>query len=148
MAHKGAAFLDIISPCVAFNNHAGSTKSYDYVREHNDAVNRLDFIASRAPITADLLPGETQDLRMHDGRMIRLRKLNEDYDPTDRVAAIGFLESRRAAGEVVTGLLYLDEESVDLHDALQTVPVPLNALMDAELVPGNEALAGVNASLR
>jgi 2-oxoglutarate/2-oxoacid ferredoxin oxidoreductase subunit beta len=148
VAHRGAAFIDVISPCVAFNNHPGSTKSYDYVREHNDAVNRLDFIASRAPITADLAPGETQDLRMHDGRMIRLRKLNEDYDPTDRVAAIGFLESRRAAGEVVTGLLYLDEESVDLHDALQTVPVPLNTLMDAELVPGNEALAGVNASLR
>ncbi len=148
VAHRGAAFIDVISPCVAFNNHPGSTKSYDYVREHNDAVNRLDFVSSREAMTAEIEPGQTQDLRMHDGRTIQLRKLGEDYDPTDRVASIGFLEARRAEGEVVTGLLYIDEESADLHDALQTVPGPLNALMDAELVPGNAALAGVNASLR
>jgi 2-oxoglutarate/2-oxoacid ferredoxin oxidoreductase subunit beta len=148
VAHRGAAFIDVISPCVAFNNHPGSTKSYDYVREHNDAVNRLDFISSREAMTAEIEPGQTQDLRMHDGRTIRLRKVGEDYDPTDRVASIGFLEARRAVGEVVTGLLYIDEQSADLHDALQTVPMPLNALMDAELVPGNAALAGVNASLR
>ncbi len=148
VAHRGAAFIDVISPCVAFNNHAGSTKSYDYVREHNDAVNRLDFITSREAMTAEFEPGQTQDLRMHDGRVIRLRKLGEDYDPTDRVASIGFLEARRAVGEVVTGLLYLDEDSIDLHDALQTVPGPLNALSDSDLVPGHAALAGVNASLR
>ncbi|MEP7329732.1 MAG: 2-oxoacid:ferredoxin oxidoreductase subunit beta [Betaproteobacteria bacterium] len=146
--HRGAAFIDVISPCVAFNNHAGSTKSYDYVREHNDAVNRLDFIPTREPMTADYAPGTVQVIPMHDGRFIQLRKLNNDYDPTDRVAAVGFLESRRAAGEVVTGLLYIHEESTDLHDALNTVPMPLNALTDADLIPGNSALAGVNASLR
>ena len=146
--HRGAAFIDVISPCVAFNNHAGSTKSYDYVREHNDAVNRLDFISSREAMTAEYAPGTVQVLHLHDGRTVQLRKLNDDYDPTDRVAAVGFLEARRAVGEVVTGLLYIDEQSTDLHDSLHTVAMPLNALQDAELVPGNAALAGVNASLR
>ena len=146
--HRGAAFIDVISPCVAFNNHAGSTKSYDYVREHNDAVNRLDFISSREAMTAEYAPGTVQVLHLHDGRTVQLRKLNDDYDPTDRVAAVGFLEARRAVGEVVTGLLYIDEQSTDLHDSLHTVAMPLNALQDADLVPGNAALAGVNASLR
>ena len=146
--HRGAAFIDVISPCVAFNNHAGSTKSYDYVREHNDAVNRLDFISSREAMTAEYAPGTVQALHLHDGRTVQLRKLNDDYDPTDRVSAIGFLEARRAMGEVVTGLLYIDEQSTDLHDSLHTVAMPLNALQDADLVPGNAALAGVNASLR
>jgi 2-oxoglutarate/2-oxoacid ferredoxin oxidoreductase subunit beta len=146
--HRGAALIDIVSPCVAFNNHVGSTKSYDYVREHNDAVNRLDFISSRDEITTDYEPGETRDVLMHDGDTIRLRKLNGDYEPTDKVSAMAFLEAHRAAGEVVTGLLYLHPDSTDLHDALETVATPLNALSDAELVPGNAALAAVNASLR
>jgi 2-oxoglutarate ferredoxin oxidoreductase subunit beta len=85
---------------------------------------------------------------MHDGGTIRLRKLNDDYDATDKVSAMAFLEARRAAGEVVTGLLYLHPDSTDLHDALETVAVPLNSLSDADLVPGNAVLSKVNASLR
>jgi 2-oxoglutarate ferredoxin oxidoreductase subunit beta len=146
--HRGAAFIDVLSPCVAFNNHAGSTKSYDYVREHNDAVNRLDFISSRDEITTSYAPGETRSVTLHDGGTVRLHKLNTDYDPSDRVGAMSFIESRRAAGEVVTGLLYLHPDSTDMHDALETVAAPLNALTDADLVPGNGALAAVNASLR
>jgi 2-oxoglutarate ferredoxin oxidoreductase subunit beta len=146
--HRGAAFIDVISPCVAFNNHAGSTKSYDYVREHNDAVNRLDFISTRDEITTDQPPGTTQDVVLHDGGSIRLHKLHEDYDPTDKVSALAFLERHRAAGEVVTGLLYVHPESRDMHDALQTVSTPLNRLADAELVPGSAALAALNRSLR
>jgi 2-oxoglutarate ferredoxin oxidoreductase subunit beta len=146
--HQGAAFIDVVSPCVAFNNHAGSTKSYDYVREHNEAVNRLDFISSRDEITTSYAPGERQDVRLHDGSMVRLRKLHEDYDPTDKVGAMNYLMSRQAMGEVVTGLLYLRPDSGDLHDALETVDVPLNALTDADLVPGDAALEAVNASLR
>ena len=146
--HRGAAFIDVVSPCVAFNNHAGSTKSYDYVREHNDAVNRLDFISSRDEITTSYAPGETRSVTLHDGGTVRLHKLNTDYDPSDRVGAMSFIESRRAAGEVVTGLLYLHPDSTDMHDALETVAAPLNALTDADLVPGNGALAAVNASLR
>jgi 2-oxoglutarate ferredoxin oxidoreductase subunit beta len=146
--HRGAAFIDVISPCVAFNNHPGSTKSYDYVREHNEAVNRLDFIASRPEITAAYPPGEARDVLLHDGGSVRLRKLHEHYDPTDKVGAMSYLESRRAAGEVVTGLLYIKSDGGDLHDALETVKAPLNSLTDADLVPGNAALAMVNASLR
>jgi 2-oxoglutarate ferredoxin oxidoreductase subunit beta len=146
--HPGAAFIDVVSPCVAFNNHAGSTKSYDYVREHNDAVNRLDFISSRDEITTSYAPGETRSVTLHDGGTVRLHKLNADYDPSDRVGAMSFIESRRAAGEVVTGLLYLHPNSADMHDALETVAAPLNSLTDADLVPGNAALAAVNASLR
>jgi len=148
VAHRGAAFIDVISPCVAFNNHPGSTKSYDYVREHNEAVNFLDFISSRDEITTSYAPGEVRTVVMHDGGTIRLRKVGDGYDPADRVAAMGFMESRRAAGEIVTGLLYLDEESGDMHEALDTVSAPLNALHDAELVPGSAALAELNASLR
>ncbi len=146
--HRGAAFIDVISPCVAFNNHAGSTKSYDYVREHNDAVNRLDFISSRDPLIAEIPPGGVQSIPMHDGGVMRLRKLHPDYDPHDKVGALAYLEKHRAQGEVVTGLLYVDEDRGDLHSALATVDTPLNALSDAELVPGSAALAAFNASLR
>jgi len=148
VAHRGAAFIDVVSPCVAFNNHPGSTKSYDYVREHNDAVNRLDFMPERAPITAEYPEGSVRDVVLHDGGMVRLRKLDASYDPADKVGAMAYLESHRAKGEVVTGLLYVDTESGDMHAALETARVPLNTLGDAELVPGNAALAGVNASLR
>jgi 2-oxoglutarate ferredoxin oxidoreductase subunit beta len=148
VAHRGAAFIDVISPCVAFNNHPGSTKSYDYVREHNDAVNTLDFWPSRDAITADYPPGSVREVELHDGGTVRLHKLQEDYDPSDKVAAMAYLESRRARGEVVTGLLYVHPDSADLHDALETVEAPLNTLADADLVPGSRALAALNASLR
>jgi 2-oxoglutarate ferredoxin oxidoreductase subunit beta len=148
VAHRGAAFIDVVSPCVAFNNHPGSTKSYDYVREHNDAVNRLDFMPIRDPIAAEYPEGGVRDVVLHDGGTIRLRKLDAAYDASDKVGAMTYLESRRAQGEVVTGLLYIDAGSDDMHAALSTVAVPLNALGDAELVPGNAALGDVNASLR
>jgi 2-oxoglutarate/2-oxoacid ferredoxin oxidoreductase subunit beta len=148
VAHRGAAFIDVISPCVAFNNHPGSTKSYDYVREHNDAVNSLDFWPSREPITAEYPPGGVRDVELFDGGRIRLHKLDEEYDPSNKVGAMTYLESRRAEGEVVTGLLYVHSDSGDMHDALETVDTPLSALSDADLVPGNAALAAVNASLR
>jgi 2-oxoglutarate/2-oxoacid ferredoxin oxidoreductase subunit beta len=148
VAHRGAAFIDIVSPCVAFNNHPGSTKSYDYVRDHNEAVNRLDFMPERAPITADYAEGSVRDVLLHDGGTVRLRKLDASYDPSDKVGAMTYLESRRARGEVVTGLLYVDTASDDMHTALNTVQRPLNALGDAELVPGQAALRDVNASLR
>ena len=146
--HKGAALIDVVSPCVAFNNHPGSTKSYDYVREHNETVNRLDFMPERAPIVAAQAPGETREIAMHDGGVVRLKRLEADYDPADKVGAMAYLESHRARGIVVTGLLYVAGDAADLHDAQQTVDTPLNRLPDAELVPGSAALEGVNASLR
>ena len=146
--HRGAAFLDVISPCVAFNNHAGSTKSYDFVREHNESVNRLDFMPPRSEITADYAPGTVQEVRQHDGSVLRLRKLSADYDAADRIAAMEYLQRRHAAGEIVTGLLYLDPEPGDLHATLNTVDTPLNALGAGELIPGSAALEKFNATLR
>jgi len=146
--HKGAAVIDVVSPCVAFNNHPGSTKSYDYVRAHNDAVNRLDFMPKRDAITTEVAPGELREVQLHDGGILRLRALHQEYDPTDRVSAMSFLEAKRQAGEVVTGLLYLEEDSEDLHDAQNTVAAPLNTLDTRDLVPGAAALAQFNESAR
>jgi 2-oxoglutarate ferredoxin oxidoreductase subunit beta len=148
LAHKGAAFIDVISPCVAFNNHPGSTKSYDYVREHNDAVNRLDFVPKRAPISAEYQPGEVIEIIQHDGSRLRLRKLHDGYDPGDRLAAINHVQSHQMRGEIVTGLLYVDPQARDLHDHLNTVERPLNQLTEAELCPGAAMLERINASLR
>jgi len=146
--HQGAAFLDVISPCVAFNNHAGSTKSYDFVREHNEAVNRLDFMPTRSEITADYAPGTVQTVVQHDGSTLRLRKLHDDYDAGDQIGAMNYLAQRKAAGEIVTGLLYVDEEADDLHRLLNTVEAPLNSLTEQDLVPGAAALEKFNSSLR
>jgi 2-oxoglutarate ferredoxin oxidoreductase subunit beta len=146
--HKGAAFIDVVSPCVAFNNHSGSTKSYDYVRDHNEAVNRLDFITGRDEITADYEPGTVITVTQHDGSVLRLRKLDLDYDPTDRVKAMHYIHQHHAKGEVVTGLLYVMPESTDMHEHLHTVETPLNRLTERELCPGNVALEKLHAALR
>ena len=146
--HGGAAFIDVISPCVAFNNHPGSTKSYDYVREHNEAVSRIDFISGREEITADYGPGEVVDVRQHDGTLLRLRSLHAGYDPTDRAQAMAYMQDHQARGEVLTGLLFVDPLATDLHTALNTSDRPLNALDEADLCPGPAALDKLNASLR
>ena len=148
LKHNGAAFIDVISPCVAFNNHAGSTKSYDYVREHNDAVNRLDFITGREPIKVDYAPGTVQVVEQHDGTKMALRKIDADYDVNDRLAAMAFLHKHAAKGQVVTGLLYVDPEAEDLHTHLNTVAKPLNTLEAADVCPGSAALEKINAALR
>jgi 2-oxoglutarate ferredoxin oxidoreductase subunit beta len=148
LRHRGAAFIDVISPCVAFNNHAGSTKSYDYVRAHNEAVNRLDFMPRRAPISAAYEPGEVIEITQHDGSQLRLRKLADGYDPGDRIAAINSIQAHQARGEIVTGLLYVDPAADDLHGHLATVDTPLNQLGEAELCPGAAMLDRINASLR
>ncbi|MBM3644443.1 MAG: 2-oxoacid:ferredoxin oxidoreductase subunit beta [Alphaproteobacteria bacterium] len=148
IAHKGAAFLDIVSPCVAFNNHAGSTKSYDYVREHNEALNRIDVIVGREEISTSYAAGTTTDVQQHDGSWLRLRKLGEEYDPSDKIKAMQRVQQGLKDGEVVTGLLYLDPTPKDLHDNLNTVAAPLNTLANDTLCPGKGALDRINASLR
>jgi 2-oxoglutarate ferredoxin oxidoreductase subunit beta len=148
MRHRGAAFLDVVSPCVAFNNHPGSTKSYDYVRAHNEAVNRLDVIESRAEIVVDFPAGEVVEVEQHDGTVLRLRKLHPDYEPTDRIAAMNYVQAHQAKGEVVTGLLYLDPEAQDLHGHLETVAEPFNRLGARQLSPGSGVLAKINSALR
>ncbi len=148
LTHQGSAFIDVISPCVAFNNHPGSTKSFDYVRAHNEAVNSLDLILERDEIVADYQPGTVELVTQHDGSVLKLRKLAEHYDPSDRLSAMTYLQQRQAAGEIVTGVLYVDPEAGDLHEHLDTTATPLNQLGDAALVPGAAALAAINASLR
>jgi 2-oxoglutarate ferredoxin oxidoreductase subunit beta len=146
--HQGAAFIDVISPCVAFNNHAGSTKSFDYVREHNEAVNFLDFITGRPTIHVDYAPGTVELVEQHDGTVLALRKLNAEYSVHDRLAAMSFLHQHAAEGQVVTGLLYVEPQSADLHEHLNTVEAPLNMLSEKELCPGAAALDRINAGLR
>jgi 2-oxoglutarate ferredoxin oxidoreductase subunit beta len=118
------------------------------VREHNDAVNRLDVISGRDPITVDYAPGTVQIVEQHDGTRLALRKLDADYDPHDRLGAMTFLQKHAAKGQIVTGLLYVDPDSEDLHTHLDTVDTPLNALAEQALCPGSSALDKINASLR
>ena len=148
IAHQGSAILDVISPCVQFNNNPQSTKSYDFVREHNDAVNRIDFMVPREEITADYEPGTVEEVRQHDGTVLRLAKLDPDYNPHDRVAAMAYLQARQARGEIVTGLLYLDPESQDLHGALNTAQTPLNRMGEKDLCPGSAELDAIIDSYR
>jgi len=146
--HGGAAFIDVISPCVAFNNHAGSTRSYDHVRAHNEALNRIDFIDLAPEVVAEPVAGAVLELTQPDGSVMRLRKLLPAHDPTDRRAAMNLLQQMHDSGEIATGLLYVDPSARDLHAALNTVERPLNALGEADLCPGAQALAKVNAGLR
>jgi 2-oxoglutarate ferredoxin oxidoreductase subunit beta len=148
LSHPGPAFIDVISPCVAFNNHPGSTKSFDFVRQHNEAVNRLDYVDPREPITVDYAPGTVNEVTLHDGSMLRLAKLHPEYDPLDRIGAMTYMQSRAAAGELVTGLIYMDPTPKDMHAMLNTVDGPLNRLSEKELCPGSAALEKINASLR
>tara|TARA_Y100001933_G_scaffold143285_1_gene142069 strand:- start:18 stop:1073 length:1056 start_codon:yes stop_codon:yes gene_type:complete len=148
LMHRGFAFIDVISPCVAFNNHNGSTKSYEYVRGHSESLVAADYVRGGSEITADYEPGTTEDVRMPDGSLLRLHKLDRDYDPHDRVGALDHVQRCQAEGEVVTGLLYVDPNAGDCHEILDTVERPLNSLGEAELCPGSEALDGINASFR
>jgi 2-oxoglutarate ferredoxin oxidoreductase subunit beta len=145
--HGGAAFIDVISPCVTFNNHAGSTKSYDHIREHNEAVCRIDFMDPAAEVIADPAPGEVIELSQPDGSVMLLRKL-DGHDPTDRASAIACVHEHQARGEVATGLFYIDADATDLHAAQNTCAAPLNSLREDKLCPGSSALARINASFR
>ena len=148
IAHEGAAFIDVISPCVAFNNHPGSTKSYEYVREHNEAVNRLDFWPTREAITVSYEPGAITEVMQHNGSILKLRKLADDYDPSDKVNAQSHIALAAQKGEVLTGLLYVHPDAQDLHAHLNTYDVPLNKLGEKDLCPGSGMLEKINAALR
>jgi len=148
IAHSGAAFIDVISPCVAFNNHPGSTKSYDYIREHNEAVNRLDFWPNREAITVDYSDGGVIEVTQHDGSIINIRKNPTDYDPSDRVNAMTHIARAAEKGEVLTGLLCLAPDAEDLHAHLNTYEAAFNKLEEKELCPGSAMLEKINSGLR
>jgi 2-oxoglutarate ferredoxin oxidoreductase subunit beta len=144
--HQGFALVDVISPCVTFNDHVGSTKSYAHTRQHFREVTEAafmtpaDFVPHADEITTDISAGGTRDVRMHDGSVVRFRKVAKDYDPLDRDAAYAYVRDRQQAGEVVTGLLYLDPATRDHHDVMNTVEQPLWDLPFADLCPGSDAL--------
>src|SRR4029453_12342090 len=128
LTHKGFAFVDVLSPCVTFNDHEGSTKSYAYTREKNVEVVQADFVMPTTAITTEYDPGTVRNVMLHDGSWVRLRKLAEDYDPTDADRTYAYIRDRHKAGEVVTGLLYISPDSQDLHEHSHTVAMPLTEL--------------------
>ncbi len=148
LIHKGFGFIDVISPCVAFNNHQGSTKSYDYIRDHSEPVVVTDYFAAQEEITVDYAPGTSEEVHMPDGSVLCLQKLDEKFDVHDKVHALNYVQTRQAQGEVVTGLLYVDPDASDCHEVLDTVQRPLNELDVDDLCPGNAALEMVNAGFR
>ena len=148
LMHEGFAFLDVISPCVTFNNHDGSTKSYRYFREHEAEVVSLDFVPHRKEITVSQHSGETTSVRLHDGSTLLLRKVDAQYDPHDRGAAMDLVQARSRAGDIATGLLYLEKGGVEHHAVLNTPPEPLRDLSHERLCPGQGALEALNAALR
>jgi 2-oxoglutarate ferredoxin oxidoreductase subunit beta len=144
---EGTAVVDIISPCVTFNNHEDSTKSYPYGKAHEERLHDITFIAQREEITVDYEPGTVQEVRLHDGPVIQLRKLDADHDPTDRLGALRLLEEARAQQEFITGLIYLDESRPTLPDLLELPETPLVHLSEQALRPPKEALDKLIASL-
>ena len=148
MSHRGFALIDVISPCVTFNNTTASTKSYEFVRDHAEATGTVDFVPMRQEITTSSRPGAAHEVTMHDGSVLRLYEDADTLNPFDRRSAMLALMDNQADGTILTGLIYLDKNSRDLHDVLETSHRPLNQLEEGELCPGNKMLVNINASLR
>lgn len=147
-AHSGLAFIDIISPCVTFNNTSTSTKSYEYVREHIEATNTFDFVPLQQEILAEYEEGSSQVVTMHDGSKIHLHKSDSTKDVTDRLTAVNNLETEKAKGKLLTGLLYVNQDIMETHDIINSTHRPLNTLSEKDLCPGNSALQDINEGLR
>jgi len=147
ISHRGFALLDVVSPCVTFNNHEGSTKSYAHMRESSDVM-PVDFVPMRQEITASYDAGTTHEVCMHDGSVLRLHKGSDEYDIEDRQSALQAIAHHADEGRVLTGLLYINRDGDELHDVLGTARKPLNALTQQELCPGSRFLGSINAGLR
>jgi 2-oxoglutarate ferredoxin oxidoreductase subunit beta len=148
LSHKGFALIDVISPCVTFNDHEGSTKSYKFTREHYHPAIHTDFVPPSEEIRAEYAAGKAMPVKLHDGSQIILRKVDEAFDPTDKVRAWSYLEQQREAGEIVTGLLYLDESQQEMHEINQLPDQPLNRVGFDRLCPGSETLGKLQARFR
>src|SRR5271157_82258 len=148
IAHKGTVMLDVISPCVTFNDHEGSTKSYKFMQENDEPINEIGFVASFEEIDVDYDSGQVYDVEMHDGSHLRLRKLHEDYDPTNRSDAVHTLMEAHENNEVLTGVFYIDTKKPTFIDLLNVVEEPLATLPEALTRPPKSALDGLMASLQ
>lgn len=148
LAHPGFSLIDVVSPCVTFNNHEGSTKSFKYAKSHEDPLHEVGFVPYFDEIKADYEPGTTQQVELADGSQIILKKLGYDYDPRDRGQAMDMLHKAREEKLFLTGLLYHRAGERTLAEQLNMVDKPLAQLTPEELVPGPEALEKVMASLK
>ncbi|HEY1647505.1 MAG TPA: 2-oxoacid:ferredoxin oxidoreductase subunit beta [Terracidiphilus sp.] len=148
IAHKGTVMLDVISPCVTFNDHEGSTKSYKFLQEHDEPINEIGFVPSFEDIEVDYDSGQVFDVQMHDGSSLRLRKLIEDYDPTDKVKAVRTLMEAHETGEVLTGVFYIDTKKASFIDQLNVVDEPLATLPESLTRPPKSALDSLMTSLQ
>jgi 2-oxoglutarate/2-oxoacid ferredoxin oxidoreductase subunit beta len=148
MAHRGTVMLDVVSPCVTFNDHEGSTKSYKYMKDHDEPLQEISFIPAFEDIHVEYDAGSTIEVSMHDGSKLRLRKLEEDYDPTDKIHAITRLNEAKAKGEMLTGVLYVNTQAPTFLDMLHITDEPLATLPAAVVRPGREALQQVMEELR
>jgi len=148
IAHQGTVMLDVISPCVTFNDHEGSTKSYKYMQEHEEAVSEVGFVPHFEDISIEYDPGSTYDVTMHDGSHLRLRKLHEDYDPTSRTTAVKALMEAHERGEVLTGVFYLDTHKPSFTELLNLVDEPLAALPENRTRPPKEVLREIMSRLQ
>ncbi|MBK9165846.1 MAG: 2-oxoacid:ferredoxin oxidoreductase subunit beta [Bryobacterales bacterium] len=148
IAHNGLAIIDVISPCTTFNDHEGSTKSYSYIKEHDEPLHELDFVPHFEDIQVEIPEGSSHDVRMHDGSLLRIKKLGRDYDPTDKMSALRVLHEAAEAGEVVTGVLYVNTQKPTLLDMINMVDEPLATLPTERVRPSREALETVMEELR
>jgi len=148
IAHKGLSVIDVISPCVTFNDHEGSTKSYSYMKDHEEVLHELDFVPFFEEISVEIPEGEATDVTLHDGSHLRIRKLGRDFDPTDRLAALGALEAAEAKGEVLTGVLYVNTTKPDFLELLHLDSEPLAQLTESKVRPKREVLDLVMEELR
>lgn len=148
ISHRGTVLLDVISPCVTFNDHEGSTKSYKFMKDHEEPLHDVNFIPSFEDIDVDYEAGATQSVQMHDGSQLKLRKLEEDYDPTDKINAITRLASAGEAGEVLTGVFYVNTQKQNFLDLLNMTDEPLATLPQERVRPSREALESVMERLR
>ncbi len=148
LSHKGFALIDVISPCVTFNDHVGSTKSYLHTRKNQLPVVSADYVPFREEITAEIAPGTTKLIEMHDGSHLRLHNVAKDYDATNRASVMAFLQARQQGGEIPMGLLFIDESGVEMHDGNHTVDRPLSQVPFEELCPGSKALEKLQEAYR
>jgi 2-oxoglutarate/2-oxoacid ferredoxin oxidoreductase subunit beta len=148
IAHKGTVMLDVVSPCVTFNDHEGSTKSYKYVKEHEETLQDVSFVPHFEDINVEYDPGSTIQVTMHDGSRLNLRKLEEDYDPTNKVRALTRLTEAHEKGEVLTGIFYVNPTAPNFIEMLNVVDQPLATLPDAVTRPGKEVLDAVMEEYR
>ncbi len=149
LSHKGFAFLDVLSPCVSFNNHQGSSKSYQHIRDKREAAfDAVDFVPPAKAIELDYQPGMQERVQLFDGSQVLLHKTDHSYDPTDVEKALAYLRQAKAKGEIATGLFYVDSSAEDFHTVYQTTEGPLRNLEEVDLSPGQVVLDKINDALR